>query len=210
MVRRPRSATPAGSDASTTDSATTGDSGSGIPGPGMGTLAGPQSFPVASAMMATAPTAGCGGTAASASVIPQVGILLTAQGLPSLLCTDAGPPDAGVGGWLEIVIATSQAIAGASPLTDSVAPGTYVIGDEGVDDPDPCMLPNGSNAYIQLLTPGGYDAQATAISGTVVIDSVSATSVTGTFSVLMGGPYGFTDASPPPSLSGAFDALACP
>jgi hypothetical protein len=28
--------------------------------------------------------------------------------------------------------------------------------------------------------------------------------------VLMGGPYGTTDASPPPSLTGAFNALACP
>jgi hypothetical protein len=139
-----------------------------------------------------------------------VAILFTAQGLPSLLCSDAGEPDAGAGAWIDLEITTTQAAMGDTELTQSLTPGTYVIGDEGEDDPDLCMLPSGSNAFLQLLTPGGYDAQGLAISGTVTIESISEQGVAGTFSVLMGGPYGYTDASPPPSLSGAFNATACP
>jgi hypothetical protein len=41
------------------------------------------------------------------------------------------------------------------------------------DGSDLCMLPNGSNAFLQILTPTGYDAQAIAISGTVTIESIS-------------------------------------
>jgi hypothetical protein len=198
------------------DGSTPTDSGGGvtsdaaIPGPGTATLTGPQSFDVGSAQMETSSQGGCGSGNGGAGVIAQLAILLTSKNLPSLLCMDAGEPDASAGEWLDIELATNQAIAGAAQLTDSLTPGTYVIGNEGEDDPDICMLPSGSNAFIQLLTPTGYDAQATAISGTVIIDSISAGAVTGTFSVLMGGPYGTTDADPPPSLSGAFNATACP
>jgi hypothetical protein len=183
-----------------------------IPGPGMATLSGPQAFPVGSATMGVSLSGGCGGSAAADSgVIPTVSILLTSQGLPELLCSDAGFPDGGTGYWLDIELATTQAAVGDSEvLTQSIVPGSYVVGDEGENDPDPCMLPAGSNAFIQLLTPTGVDAQGMAITGTVTIDSVSAGAVTGTFSVLMGDPYGRTDAMPPPTLSGAFNALACP
>jgi len=195
------------------DATAPGDTGAStdvaIPEAGTATLSGPQAFPVGSASMAASPTGGCGGSG-SPDVIAHVIVLLTAQGLPALLCTDAGPPDAGTGGWIDIEIATTQAATGDQELTQSLGPGTYVIGNEGEDDPDVCMLPPGSNAFLQLLTPGADDAQATAISGTVTIDSLDAKAITGSFSVLMGGPYGTTDASPPPSLSGTFSALACP
>lgn len=202
------------SDASK-DSAPTGTTDAtndrAIPAAGTATLVGPQAFAVGSALMGPPLTGGCGGTTADrSSTVSQASIILTSQGLPSLLCADAGLPDGGTGFWIDIEIATTQAAMGDQELTQSLAPGTYVIGNEGENDPDLCMLPNGSTAFLQLLTPTGYDAQAIAISGTVIIDSVGIGSITGSFSVLMGGPYGFTDASPPPSLSGAFNALACP
>jgi len=156
------------------------------------------------------PTPGaCGGGGGSSSVISQITILLASPGLPSL-CADGGVPDGGPGEWLDLELATTQAATGAAELTESLTPGTYVIGNEKENDPDVCMLPSATNAFLQILTPGGLDAQATAISGTVTLDSVSSGSVTGTFSVLMGGPFGATDASPPPALTGAFNALACP
>ncbi|HEY1691670.1 MAG TPA: hypothetical protein VGG39_05895 [Polyangiaceae bacterium] len=186
------------------------DGGSGsIPGPGTGTLTGSGAFPVGSAQMGESLTGACGGSAAP-GVIPTVSILLTSQGLPAVLCSDAGLPDGGTGYLLDIEIATTQAAMGDEVLTQSIVPGTYEVGDEGEDDPDLCMLAPGSNAFLQIVTPTSGDAVATAISGSVTIDSISAGAVTGTFSVLMGGPYGVADASPPPSLSGAFNATACP
>jgi hypothetical protein len=182
-----------------------------IPAPGNATLSGPAAFPVGSASLGVSSAGGCGGTAAPDSgVIATLAILLTSEGLPPVLCSDAGVPDGGTGYWLDLEIATTQAATGDGTLTQSIAPGTYVIGDEEQDDPDICMLAPGSNAFLQIVTPTSGDAVATAISGTVTVDSVSAQGITGTFSVLMGGPYGVSDASPPPSLSGAFNATACP
>ena len=86
-------------------------------------------------------------------------------------------PDGGAGEWLYLALATTQAATGASELTESLTAGTYVIGDEGEDDPDVCMLPPGTNAFLEIVTPEGDDAQATAISGTVTLDSISAGSV---------------------------------
>jgi hypothetical protein len=209
-------ATPGAADSSTPrDTGTASPDGAGtgvpdIPGPGMATLVGPQAFPVGSALMGIPLTGGCGGGTGPSSVISQVSIILTSEGLPSLLCVDGGFPDGGPGFWIDLELATNQAAMGDQELTQSLAPGTYVVGDEGENDPDLCMLPQGSNAFLQLLTPTGDDAQSISISGTVTIDSISAQSVTGTFSVFMGGPYGYTDASPPPSLSGAYNATAGP
>jgi hypothetical protein len=187
------------------------DGAPAIPGPGMATLTGSQAFPVASASVGESLTGGCGGSAAPDSgIIPTLSILLTSDGLPNLLCSDAGFPDGGTGYWLDLELATTQAAMGDEVLTQSIVPGTYLIGDEGENDPDLCMLAPGSNAFLQIVTPSLDDAEATAIQGTVVIDTVSASAVTGTFSVLIGGPYGTTDASPPPTLSGAFNATACP
>lgn len=204
-----------GSNPAANDGGVPSDGGGGgggfdgaIPAAGTATLAGPPSFPVGSARMGASLTGGCGGSN-DAGLMAVVDILISSQGLPSLLCVDSGIPDGGPGDWIDIEIATTQAAEGA-PITKALTPGLYVIGDEGEDDPDPCMLPAGTNAFLQLLTPGGYDAQAIAISGTVTIATISPTAVTGTFSVLMGGPYGVTDASPPPSLSGAFNATTCP
>jgi hypothetical protein len=119
-------------------------------------------------------------------------------------------PDASAGYWLDIEVGTSQVASDAPVLTQALTPGTYVVGNEKVNDPDLCMLPQGANAFVQLLTPTGYDAQETALSGTVTIDSIGPSGVTGSFSVLLGGPYGTTDAATPPSLSGTFNAPACP
>jgi hypothetical protein len=201
--------------ANTTDGGPPADGPSGggfdgaIPAAGTATLSGPQAFPVGSARMGSSLIGGCG-SQNDAGLLATLSILISSQGLPSLLCaTDGGIPDGGPGDWIDIEIGTSQAAQGA-PITMALGPGVYVIGNEAQNDPDLCMLPNGSNAFLQLLTPSGYDAQAIAISGTVTIDTLTPSTVTGTFSVLMGGPYGATDASPPPSLSGAFNATKCP
>jgi len=53
-----------------------------------------------------------------------------------------------------------------------------------------CMLPSGTTAFLQLLTPTGEDAQGTAISGTVTVVSVSAAGITGTSRCSWGGRTG--------------------
>ncbi|HEY3815961.1 MAG TPA: hypothetical protein VGL81_02265 [Polyangiaceae bacterium] len=204
-------AAPGDASATSTDGGSTAQDGAlSIPGPGMATLNGPQAFPVGSAQLGPSLTGGCGGSIVPDSgVIPTVSILLTSEGLPPLLCSDGTIPDGGTGYWLDLEIATIQAAMGDEVLTQSIMPGTYVIGDEAEDDPDLCMLAPGSNAFLQIATPTSGDALYTAIQGSVTIDSVSEHAITGTFTVLLGGPYGTSDASPPPTLSGAFNATSC-
>jgi hypothetical protein len=85
-----------------------------------------------------------------------------------------------------------------------------LIGDEQENDPDPSMLPAGTNAYIQVLTPTGYDAQSLSISGTVTLQSVEPGRVIGWFSAQMGDAYGRADGSAGTPLSGVFNASPCP
>jgi hypothetical protein len=179
-----------------------------IPAPGTATVTGTGGFPGGSARFATDLTGGCNSTD-DAGIPAHLVILISSQGLPSVLCPDAGAPTTGPGDWLDIEIATNQ-IVQRQPITQGIAPGTYVIGNENQNDPDVCMLPDGTNAFAQLLVPGGTNAQELSMSGTVTLDTVSPTSVTGSFSLVMGDPYGRTDASPPPAISGAFNATTCP
>ena len=72
------------------------------------------------------------------------------------------------------------------------------------------MLPSGATAILQMLQFGLENAQQIAISGTVTIDAVSPTSISGSYSVLLGGPYGGTDGGAPQPLTGSFDTATCP
>jgi hypothetical protein len=90
-------------------------------------------------------------------------------------------------------------------LTTSLSPGTYAVGNEHEDDEDLCMLAAGSSAYL-LFAPLHGESLSIAVSGTITVDSVGTDAVTGSFNVVMGGPYGETDAGTSP-LTGTFDAV---
>jgi hypothetical protein len=183
-----------------------------VDGAGSGTLTGSQAFTVAWALMdPSEPADECMSDAVPGGGVAATAILLAQEDLSSSVCGDGGNPDAGVGYIVNIEIATQEYAMGTTQLTQSLTAGTYVIGNEGEDDEDLCMLPGGSTAILQLFdptNPGG--ASSIAISGTVTIDSVGPGSIAGSFDAVMGGPYGYTDASPPPSLSGTFKAPVCP
>ncbi len=162
-----------------------------IPAAGTATLVGPQAFAVGSALMGPSLKGGCGGQGVDLGP-SRVSIILTSQGLPSLLCADAGLPDAGTGYWIDIEMASNF-------------PGTYAIGGT---NPGACELPF-SSAFLQILTPSGYDAPSIASSGTVTLDSLGAGSIIGSFSALMG-PNGQMSTASQRPLSGTFNAIACP
>ena len=97
----------------------------------------------------------------------------------------------------------------AFPVASASVGESVTGGCGGSAAPDSGIIRAATPSF-RIVTPSLDDAEATAIQGTVVIDTVTASAVTGTFSVLMGGPYGTTDASPPPTLTGAFNATTCP
>jgi hypothetical protein len=132
------------------------------------------------------------------------------SGDSSLVCAnDGGNGGASTGRVLDLEIATPQYAAMMDAATQGLAPGTYVVGNEHQNDPDLCMLPAGTTAFLVLFDAGGNSAVGISVSGTVTITSVSASAIAGSFSVTMGGPYGQIDAGTP-TLSGSFDATACP
>jgi hypothetical protein len=184
--------------------------GPGTSSPGSATLSGPQGFPVGWA--STGPTSDCGPSTASGGGLAAASIVFFEQDVSSLVCADGGPVNGVSGRVVLIEIATSQYAKQTTPLTESLGPATYVIGDEGEDDEDLCMLPSGTTAFLEIseLGDGGAVAEWIGISGTVTVDSITPTSIAGSFDVLLGGPYGQTDGSAPPSLSGTFDAAGCP
>jgi hypothetical protein len=185
---------------------------------GTGNLSGPQSFPVGRVIMG-AITGGCEPDASAAvGIVPAVQIAFVEPGPASQqVCSTAAPPvDGGLGNVIAIGVATTQwAMYASAPLTESLTTGAYAVSNEHEDDEDLCMLGGAGSAlrgpgtaYL-LLTPYGGESLSIATSGTVTIDSVGATFVTGSFDVLIGGPYGQTDAGASP-LSGTFSAAACP
>ena len=189
-----------------------GGGGPGSPKPGTGSLTGASAFDVAWAWMETASaTSACGGTATGpAGGLVAVAVELFENDESSLACTDGGSFSGATGRDVDLEIATTEYIQGATTYTQTLAPGTYVLGDEGVDDPDLCMLPSGTNAFLAIVDFGGVtDAVETGVSGTVTIDTISATEIAGSFDVFLGGPDGQTDGGPQ-SLEGTFDAVTCP
>ena len=72
---------------------------------------------------------------------------------------------------LDLEIATAQYAAMTTPVTDALAPGSYVVGNEHRNDPDLCMLPTGTTAFVQLLDPGGGSPASVSVSGTLSITS---------------------------------------
>jgi hypothetical protein len=184
------------------------------PEAGSATLEGQQAFVVGSATLFPGMGGGntdCEGKPIPAGVVPAVTIGLFPKSISaSAVCADVdGGVDAGTGQFILLQIATQQWAMGTGTLTQSLAPATYTISNEFEDDEDLCMLQGGGTAILGLGPLGG-DSSSIAISGTVMLTSVGAGSVAGTFDVLMGGPYGTTDGSAPLPLSGSFDALPCP
>lgn len=178
--------------------------------PGTASLDGPSAFPVAWAWMTPQGSSACGATGTLASGVAAVAIELFEDDEQAVACTDGGDlVTGGKGHDIDLEIATTQYVQGEA-LTQALGPGTYVVGDEGENDPDICMIPSGTNAYLALLDFGvDDDAVAIAVSGTVTIDSISSQGITGSFDVFLGGPYGTTDAGVQ-SLTGAFNTVTCP
>jgi hypothetical protein len=186
--------------------------------PGTGTLSGALAFSIGKVITATATHSpfssggDCGGTAvAMPGVIPAVAIHFAETGFPAQnICNPAvGYPDGGTNTILDLEVATAQWAAYPGTLTEPLVPGTYMISNEQNNDETLCKLRGGGTAYLQIYSWGG-PARAIAVSGTVTIDRIAAGSVTGRFDVLMGGPFGQTDAAAPTPLSGGFNATACP
>jgi hypothetical protein len=158
------------------------------------------------------PESPCGPSTAPGGFAAAVIVLLEKSSDVALLCSpssDGGGPGTNTGRILDLEIATAQYAAMATPITDALAPGSYVVGDEHQDDPDLCMLPTGTTAFLQLVDAGGGYPTSVSASGTVSITSVSGSAIAGTFNVTMGGPFGQTDGGTP-QLTGSFDATSCP
>jgi hypothetical protein len=178
--------------------------------PGTATLSGGGAFPVKWAWLSPySASANCPAVDASAPAggIDAIAIYLFEQDLSSLACSDAGLSN-GAGHLVDLEIATPSYETGASPFV-ALAPGTYTIGNEGQDDPDICMLPSSSSAYLAIADFGMSATQNLAASGTVTIETLDGKSVVGSFQVVLGDSYGHTDAGSP-SLSGSFHAVTCP
>jgi hypothetical protein len=157
------------------------------------------------------PESPCGSSAVAGGGFAATQIvLLEKSGDISLLCSkDGGTTSSGAGRILDLEIATPQYASMKTPVTDALTPGSYVVGDEHQNDPDLCMLPTGTTAFLQLLDVAGGSPTSTSVSCTVAITSISATAIAGSFNVTMGGPYGQTDGGTP-QLSGSFNATTCP
>ena len=199
-----------GDDASSSMDAEPGDASP--PVAGQGTLEGNLAFPVGAVAMGFV-TGGCSDLTgdAGAGVVPAVQIAIVQAGAASeSICSgSASSPDGGPDSAVYIGIATTQwATYSRATLTESLTPGTFTVGNEHLDDEDLCMLAPGSSAYLLFGTAHG-ESLAIAVSGTVTLDTIAAGAVAGRFDVILGGPFGETDAGTS-RLSGTFDAVACP
>ncbi len=201
---------PSSAPAASADSAVAIDAGNPAAlAPATGTIVGSLAFPVAWALLdPNEPTAACTPNAASGGGYAALAIELCQENLSKAVCGDGGAGSGGSGMLLSIGVATIQFASGAPTFTKAVAPGTYTVGNEGAPDETLCMLPAGATAIVQLHA-FGQPSQAIATSGTVTIDSVTASSIEGSFDVQMGGPDGDVDAGTTP-LGGSFHAAACP
>src|SRR5208283_2009678 len=122
-------------DAGATDGAAPAEGGAASDAPlsesGEGTLTGSQAFPVAwTVMNPREPADECMADAVDGGVA-ATSIVLAQQDLSSAICGDGGVV---TGALVDIEIATQQYATGATSLTQALAPGVYVIGDEGQPD----------------------------------------------------------------------------
>jgi hypothetical protein len=172
-------------------------------------LTGPQGFDVRYAWFEPSqPGATCGANPVPGGPIASAYIALFENDVSSAVCAHSALSDGGIGRNVFIGIATPEYASRNQPLTQALAAGAYVVGDEHQNDEDLCMLPVGATAMLMVVS-GSYSI-ATAVSGTVTITSIDDHSVAGGFDVVLGDPYGNTDGGAPESLSGTFDAGACP
>jgi len=187
-------------------------------GSGTNMLSGPSAFPVRAAWMdPTEPASQCGADAVIGGGYAATSVDLFENDESSLACADGGLSRGGSGRFIDIQVGTLQYItlqtsnANPPPPTQALTPGVYTILNERENQENLCSVPVTTPiAVLEVLQFGLYDAQQIAISGTVTVESVGPRSIVGTFSVLLGGPYGQTDGGPGQPLSGSFGAAACP
>ena len=202
-----------GSTAGTTTgtSGTTGSTGSS-------TLNGSQAFTVTSSV-ASAGLSQCGTCGLLTDCgFDSMGVILADQNVTSLVCT---PQDAGPSGLINVVniqFASANYVSCAngnltSNLPALLAPGSsFAILNENVTDEDICgNIPTAHTEPLAILTyaacPSGSSSCNTvywAESGSVTLDALSASSVSGHFDVFLGD--GNVDAG---ELTGTFAAPVC-
>jgi hypothetical protein len=185
------------------DSTTASDGGT--------TLTGEQAFPVRYTWMDTAlPSQECGGTGRTLDGgLAAAAVDLFDTDVSAVACGDGGTA---TGRVVELGIATTEWAGGKTTgLTQSLGPGTYVVGDQKVPDEDFCMIPSGATAWMQVLTfddAGVPSADWNGTSGSVIVTTLDGTSVAGTFAVQLGDPNG--SSADGGTLSGTFSAAICP
>jgi hypothetical protein len=165
----------------------------------------------------TEPASQCGADAVTGGGYAATSIDLFENDEFSLACVDGGLKRAGSGRFIDIQVGTLQYVtlqtssANPPPPTQVLTPGVYPILNERENQENLCSVPVTTPvAVLEVLQFGLYDAQQIAISGTVTVESVTPRSISGTFSVLLGGPYGQTEGGAGQPLSGSFGAAACP
>jgi hypothetical protein len=207
-----------GSNGTTGSSGSTGGTTGG--GQGSGTLTGPEAFTVASAA-ASASISQCGTCGKLADgTLDSVGVVLSDQIITGLVCSNDGGAGTATSHVLQIQVAAANYVSCANGNVTSNFPvaltanSSYPILNEDVDDEDLCgNIPAADVQALSIVTSstcqglsGTCSSQAWAQSGSVTIDSLSSTSVTGHFSVVMGDANGAADGG---ALSGTFTAPLC-
>ena len=196
------------SDASPGDAASDGpraDASTGVDASG---ALGPAVFPVNHVLMDNQlPNQECGGTnLTSGGSLAATAVVISDSDFSAYVCGDAG--SVSTGHAVVIAVATSE-YAGESNKspTQGMSPGTYTIGNQNVPDPDFCMFPPGTNAFLQLFDADDGGAW-NGINGTVTVTQVANTSISGSFTTQLQNTDGSNaDAG---SLTGTFTAPACP
>ena len=207
-----------GAGASTSTSGTSGLSGS-TGTTGGSALSGSQAFTVTSSV-ASAGISQCGSCGLlTDGGYDSMGVILADQDATRLVCT---PVDAGPSGAFHVVdiqFASAGYVDCAINITSNLpallTPGTtYAILNEDVSDEDICgNIPGSHMEALAILTvascPSGSASCNTdlwAESGSVTLDALDATSVSGHFDVFLGNGGSIPDAG---ELSGTFVAPIC-
>jgi hypothetical protein len=178
---------------------------------GGATLTGEQAFPITFTWMDPAmPTSECGGNNATPDGgIAATAVILAANDLTALACGDGGAPAQGK--LVEIGIATPAWVLNQQTTqTQSLAPGSYPVGDQKVPDEDFCMIPQGKTAWFQVLQfndAGTPFATWNGVSGSIDVTNVTNSAVAGSFNVKLGDANG--GSADGGTLSGTFSASTC-
>jgi hypothetical protein len=195
------------SDSSASDSSTNDASDAGPTD--AATLLDPQFDAQFQVMVPSLPTDECGGKSTTADGgLAATAFAMFENDVSQRVCNDAGPHITGRA--LVVGVATQEYVA-KSTLTQTLAPGSYTIGNQKVADEDFCMIPNGATAFLQILSfddAGSASSVWNGTSGTINVTSVSSQSIAGTYSAQLGGAK--NNSVDGGLIDGSFNAPICP